>query len=192
MFRFEVSVIILVHDFTRMDILVLGSSLDNGECGFWEYDGVINEGGCLVCFPTNFLLNMLASDLIYICQQSNWSVCIHQFSAKFPQLTMPRTFKERNIPCATCGRQFTNRAGLTNHQRIHRRPSVNRVHRASSSSRDSSPPNSPGGPDIEMHVPEEGGPPPQRRPHETVTLHPHINGMSSLSFKFQFFILNLV
>ena len=46
--------IILVHDFTWMDILVLGSSLDNGECGFGGHDGIIDEGGCLVCFPTNF------------------------------------------------------------------------------------------------------------------------------------------
>ena len=35
-----------------------------------------------------------------------------------------------------------------------------------------------------MHVPEEGGPPPQRLPHDTVTLHPYINGMPLLFCQF--------
>ena len=43
-----------------------------------------------------------------------------------------------------------------------------------------------------MHVSEEAGPPPQCPPHETVMLHPHINGMLLLFFQFQFFILILV
>ena len=43
-----------------------------------------------------------------------------------------------------------------------------------------------------MDVPEEAGPPPQCRPHETVTLHPHINGMPLLSFLILILILNLV
>lgn len=40
---------------------------------------------------------------------------------------MPRTFKDRNIPCAVdgCTRSFTNRGGLSNHLKLHRIPQRN-------------------------------------------------------------------
>lgn len=39
---------------------------------------------------------------------------------------MPRTLKERSIPCNICHRLFTNRGGLNNHLRIHAKPNLTR------------------------------------------------------------------
>jgi hypothetical protein len=55
---------------------------------------------------------------------------IAQFTSSEPNVrllavfcNMPRTFQPRNIPCSVegCNRYFTNRGGLRNHLRIHRR-----------------------------------------------------------------------
>jgi len=95
---------------------------------------------------------------------------------------MPRTFKTRNIPCTVCGREFTNRAGLTNHQRVHAKPSLTRAHqpaaRTITPSRRLSPDAFGQLGDAGMHTPAEDGPAPlpQSHKHETVTYHPFING----------------
>ena len=112
---------------------------------------------------------------------------------------MPRTFKERNIPCTICGREFTNRAGLTNHLHVHRKPSlVKKVNPNQLALQTATPPRSPsvhpfGQPDDAgmQALPEDGPwPPPQPRICETVTYHPFINGMPVLDllFLFQFFL----
>ena len=100
---------------------------------------------------------------------------------------MPRTFKTRNIPCTFtgCGREFTNRAGLTNHQRIHKKPSLTRVQQPAARLKTPSPSRSPSpdwlGPDYDagMHAPAEEGPAPfpQPRKRETIIYHPFINGI---------------
>lgn len=100
---------------------------------------------------------------------------------------MPRTFKERNIPCTICGREFTNRAGLTNHQRVHRKPILKKVNPSQPASQMATPSRSPsihsfGQPDdAGIQALPEDRPLPQTRcgPHEseTVTYHPLINGM---------------
>ena len=103
-------------------------------------------------------------------------------------LIMPRTFKERNIPCTICGREFTNRAGLTNHQRIHRKPSLKKTNPSQPASDIGAPSPSPsvhsfGQPDdTGVHaLPEDGPLPlPQPRIGETVTYHPFINGKLGL------------
>ena len=100
---------------------------------------------------------------------------------------MPRTFKERDIPCTICGREFTNRAGLTNHQRVHRKPILKKVNPSQPASQTATPSRSPsihsfGQPDdAGIQALPEDRPLPQTRcgPHEseTVTYHPLINGM---------------
>ena len=103
---------------------------------------------------------------------------------------MPRTFKERNIPCTICGREFTNRAGLTNHQRVHRKPSLKRVNpNQQPASRTATPSRSPsvqffGQPDdAGMQALPEDGPWALLQPRigETVTYHPFINGKLVIS-----------
>ena len=100
---------------------------------------------------------------------------------------MPQTFKERNISCTICRREFTNRAGLTNHQRVHRKPILKKVNPSQLASQMAMPSRSPsihsfGQPDdTGIQALPEDRPLPQTHcgPHksETVTYHPLINGM---------------
>lgn len=108
---------------------------------------------------------------------------------------MPRTFKERNIPCTICGRKFTNRAGLTNHQRVHRKPSLkkddpNQLAEQSLTRRAASVLSFGEHDDAGMQAlpPAEDGPRPFPQPRigETVTYHPFINGKLDLLFLIQF------
>ena len=101
---------------------------------------------------------------------------------------MPRTFKTRHIPCTFpgCGREFTNRGGLTNHQHIHANPSFTRVHqpaaRTATPSRSPSPDAFEPAGEAGIHIPAEDGPPPfpQPRKREIITYHPFINGIVNL------------
>ena len=106
---------------------------------------------------------------------------------------MPRTFKERNIPCTICGRKFTNRAGLTNHGRVHRKPSLkkdNPNQLAEQSLRAASVHSFGEHDDARIQalpLAEDGPRPfPQPRIGETVTYHPFINGKLDLLFLIQF------
>jgi len=86
---------------------------------------------------------------------------------------MPRAVKLRNIPCSLCDRSFTNRAGLTNHERTHRLPPKNVPSRQQSP--DAAPPNEPhfGGAD----EPVEDIPQPAATSKSSVEIHPLINGV---------------
>jgi C2H2 type zinc finger protein len=136
-------------------------------------------------------INLLCSNLICFRQQT-WLKRPQAFEI-FAVSLMPRTFKERNIPCTICGRKFTNRAGLTNHQRVHRKPSLKKVNPSQPALQ--MPSRSPsvhsfGQPDDAgiQALPEDGPLPlPQPRISETVTYHPFINGtLDLLSFRFWF------
>ena len=85
---------------------------------------------------------------------------------------MPRAVKLRNIPCSLCDCSFTNRAGLTNHERTHRLPPKNVASRQQSP--DAAPPNEPHfGVEDE---PVEDIPQPAPTSKSSVEIHPLING----------------
>ena len=96
---------------------------------------------------------------------------------------MPQTFKISNIPCTFpgCGCEFTNRAGLTNHQHIHTKLSLTWAHQhgvqMATPSRSPTPDAFGQADGAEMH--EDGPAPfPQLRKCETITYHPFINGIA--------------
>ena len=120
-----IAIVIVVYNIARVDVLVFGAGFyDRGKCSFGGHDCVINEGAFFF-FPYS-KINMLCSDLIYFHQQSNLNMI--QPLKNFQVSLMPRTFKEHNIPCTICGHKFTNRAGLTNHLHVHRKPSLKKAH----------------------------------------------------------------
>ena len=133
-------------------------------------------------------------NLNVFCRQQSKRACPPLTAPTLNLSFMPRTFKTRNIPCIFpgCGREFTNRAGLTNHQRIHAKPSFTRVHqpaaRTATLSRSPSPDAFGQADDAGIHAPAEDGPPPfpQPRKHEIITYHPFINGVvnSIIALKF--------
>jgi len=86
---------------------------------------------------------------------------------------MPRAIKIRNIPCSSCDRSFTNRAGLTNHERTHRLPPKN----VRQQSPDIVLPDDGEEPHFENgDEPVEGTPQPAVASKPSVESHPLING----------------
>jgi hypothetical protein len=110
-------------------------------------------------------------------------------------IPMPRSVLPRHIPCLEpgCGRFFTNRGGLTNHQRVHdataqlrqrhRQPAVDPAVNINSE-------NGPTSSDLDNNDLRLPSPPdsPRQQPREfssgeEVRIHPLINGMSLYSCK---------
>jgi hypothetical protein len=130
-------------------------------------------------------------------------ICFHQQTSShrlLPSLSnklsfsyaMPRTIKARNIPCAVpgCTKTFSNRGGLKNHLKVHRKPRqhIPEQHLANNNHRSPSP--IPGGFQPEGEQVDTADDGASHRRGERVRYHPLINGtpISSVICCF-FFIL---